>query len=165
MTNDDAKVEKIDPSLLIRLGRFVVNWAYLEDFLGDLFAAVVSADPGNLRVVTQNVSSATLTEWIRTTIRFRPTPEESAAELEKLLNEIDELRAERNSLVHGLWGTAEGHSTIALIQTVRIGRREPGRDWAVTTADLDALVDETQNLTFRLVAFLRTHEFPRARES
>jgi hypothetical protein len=162
MADDNDPTLPIDPALLLRLGRFVVYWAVLEDLVGDLFAATVSADPGNLRVVTQNVSSATLTEWIKTTIRFRPTPEPSLADVEQLTNEIDDLRAERNALVHGLWGTAEGHPSVALIQTIRIGRRTPGRDWAVTAADLDACIHECLQLTSRLRVFLDAHGFPAA---
>lgn len=149
----------VDPALLARLGTLIVRWSLIEQLLCDLFAATISAPPGPLQIVTQSTSAATVTEWIRTAINVRPTPPETKAEIEDILNDIDEARAERNALVHGLWGTDKSPPGTAMVQTVRLGREPPIRDRLVTAADLDVLVDETLALRQRLFAFLRRHGF------
>ena len=53
--------------------------------------------------------------------------------LEETLTEINELRAERNALIHGVWATTTEPGT-ALVQTVRLQRRQVVQGELVTTA-------------------------------
>lgn len=134
----------------------------LDSVIADLFAAAVSANRGNLLIVTQNVSAATLTDWTRTMVRFRQTPPEAAEFLETIFKEIDTLRPERNALVHGLWGTDRSPEGTVMVQTIRIGRSEPVRDRLVTAAELDALIHDTVTIRQALDAFCREHCNPHA---
>ena len=110
-------------------------------------------------IVTSNVSQSTLGDWIKALIQFRPTPPNLAAEILDALNQVDELRAERNVLVHGLWGT-NCPPGAALVQTTRIERSEIIRDRVVTTADLDEFIDLALSVQARLLAILRAQGYP-----
>ncbi len=125
--------------------------------VADLFVATIKSDIGDLMVVTQNVSANTISAWIRTTIEFRNTPPEVANEIREILNEYDELRAERNSLIHGLWGTDKSGPGTVMVQTVRLNRNTPIVDRLITTADLDDLIGVTLNLYSQLLALMKAH--------
>ena len=127
MSTDQYPTRQIDPQILECLGEFVVVWSLLENVVADLFVATISSDIGNLLVVTKNVSASTISGWVRTMIGVRVTPQETADELRELLNEYDVLRAERNALIHGLWGTNKSGPGTVMVQTMRIGRRPPHR--------------------------------------
>ncbi len=166
MPTNRAGTPQIDPAFFERLGRLIVHWAYVERLIGDLFTATLTAagarqpiDPGSLLVVTQGVSQATLTDWTRTMIEARYTPPDEADELCGVLKEADELRAERNVLAHGLWGTDKSPPGTAMVQTTRLERRDMIRDRLITTADLDDLIERTVSLRNRLGAWLSSHGF------
>lgn len=158
MSIENVPTRQIDPPILERLGKFVVHWSLLEALVSDLFVATISSEIGNLLVVTQSVSASTISGWIRTQISFRQTPPDVDEEIRSILGEYDELRAERNSLVHGLWGTDKSNSGTATVQTVRLDRRVPVVDRLVTATDLDDLVDTTLRIYQRLLAFMDAHK-------
>lgn len=105
-------------------------------------------------VVTGAMSQSTISDWIRALIETQQTPYEMAKEINEVLSEVDYLRSERNILVHGLWG-ATGPEYSALVQTSRLGRKEIIRDRVVTASDLDSLIDDSSEITRRLLALLR----------
>lgn len=170
MPSDDQETRQIEAELLERLGRVVIGWARVERLVADLFSATLiksdagqPVDPGSLIIVTQNVSLATLTAWIRTMIEVRQTPDETALEIREMLNEVDELRAERNALVHGLWGTDKSLPGTVMVQTTRLERREMIRDELVTAKDLDHLDNGILRVTKALIQFLSVHSLPHTR--
>ena len=160
MPGGDPPTRQIDPPILERLGEFVVVWSLLESMVADLFVATIKSDIGNLMVVTQGVSANTISGWIRTSIEFRYTPPDEARQIREILDEYDKLRAERNALIHGLWGTDKSGPGTALVQTVRLGRRTPIVDRLITVSDLDDLIDVTLGLYAKLLAFMRAHGLP-----
>ena len=170
MPTDAVKMPQIDPALLERLGCLVVWWAFVETLVADLFVATLTRgnatqpiDPGTLAIVTKNVSQATLTDWIRTMIDVRYTPANEAKKIRDLLNEVDELRAERNALVHGLWGNDRSPPGTAMVQTIRLERREMIHDLLITPTDLDVLIERTLDVIHQLLAFLIRHDLPHKR--
>lgn len=154
MSEIEQKSRPIDPEILQQLGQFVVFWGLLESIIADLFVATVSADIGNLLVVTKSVSASTISGWIRTTIEFRHTPIEERAELTEMLNEYDLLRGERNALIHGLWGTDKSGPGTVMVQTTRLDRAIPVVDTLITARDLSDLVDATLSLYSRVRTFM-----------
>lgn len=145
---------KIEPELLQKLGLFIVRWPLVETCISDLFVLLTRGDPGAMIVVTGAMSQSTISDWIRALIETQQTPYEMAKEINEVLSEVDYLRSERNILVHGLWG-ATGPEYSALVQTSRLGRKEIIRDRVVTASDLDSLIDDSSEITRRLLALLR----------
>ena len=147
---------EIEPELLQRLGLLVTRWAFVEQCVSDLFILLTKGDPGAMPIVTANVSNRSVVEWTRTLldIRYHTDEWQLDREAREALQDVDELRNERNALVHGLWGT-EGPPGSACVQTVRLDRKEIIRDVVVTAADLDDLIDDILSVTERLLSILK----------
>ena len=102
-----------------------------------------------MHIVTQNVSGATITDWLRTLCDIRFTHEASRKALKELLRIIDETRSERNALVHGIWHPGPIPQT-ALVNSLRLDRRELMKDELVTIADLDELIHRIDTIVAEL---------------
>lgn len=157
MTEPESPTRHIDPEILQGLGEFVVVWGLLEGLVQDLFVATVEGKIGPMMVVTSTISASTISNWIRTTIGFRPTPAPLELEIREILNEYDELRGERNALIHGLWGTDRSGPGTVLVQTLRLDRKPPVRGQLVTAADLVELIQLTLSLSDRFRKLLDRH--------
>ncbi len=131
---------EIEPEFHERLGRIITNWAVIDSLQTEFLAHLLQADPGSMYIMTQNVSAKTVTGWIRTMTPIHLSDQESQQRIADLLNKIDEMRADRNALVHGLWSTESTAGTV-LVQTVRWERAEIVKGEIWTLADLDELVD------------------------
>lgn len=126
---------KVEPEILAKLGEIVAEWGYVEMMVGELVAFLVSADPALMYIITNNFSASTLSDWARTLLRVRSMPDDPPKEVTDILAEADELRAERNALVHGLWSPhTKGAATV---QTLKWERAEVIKVEVVTLADLD----------------------------
>ena len=146
---------EIEPELLQQLGLVIVRWSLIEAWVNDLFVAMTEADAASMIVVTTNVSQSSITGWIRTLLDVRQTPPDLAEEIRDVLNEVDEIRNERNAFVHGLWFTT-GPSNSAIVQSTRLERREMVQDVVVTEADLRDMVSRIVHLSGRLREILIT---------
>ena len=135
--------QKLDPIMLERLGLVVIQWAQIEAHIAALLSWLLRADPGGMFLVTSSVSSSTQTGWVRTLVADTLSGDGKANVL-SLLDEVDELRAERNGLVHGVWNGGSQPQT-AEVDTVRIDRAEILKTELVTVADLDDLSVRLQN--------------------
>lgn len=133
------ETREIEPELLQRLGLLIVRFSLIENWVSDLFVKMVEGERGSMYVVTENVSQSTITGWIRTLLYSSNTHPDEVKEICDVLNDIDELRAERNALVHGMWITS-GPNHSAIVQTVRLERKAPVQETVVTAADLDDLI-------------------------
>jgi hypothetical protein len=120
-----------------RFGGIVILWAYVEQWLGGILGHLLESNPALFHVVTNGVSNSTVVDWLRTLIRAHEYPDEPPREIMDLLTTVDELRAERNALVHGLWKFGEPGT--ALVQTIKLERSEIIKHEIVTLADLDEL--------------------------
>jgi hypothetical protein len=123
--------------LMERLGGIVIVFSHLEQWLNELLSFLLEANPALMHTITTNVSSATVTDWIRTLLRVRHHPDEPPADIMELLVTIDGLRGERNALVHGLWTFDEPGT--ALVQTIKLDRSPVINQLIVTLADLHEL--------------------------
>lgn len=132
--------DPIDNILLHLFARVVYHWGYVEHLQTEWLAHLIQANKGFAYVITKGISGATVTDWIRTVSKVRYASENQEA-LTELLARIDNTRAERNALVHGLWHRGPEHAT-AMIQTVRWQRAELIKDELVTEGDLSHLLEE-----------------------
>lgn len=133
--------DDLDPPLLQALGKIVYHWAYVEMLEGAFLAHLLNADQGLTHVVTQNVSGATLTDWLRTLVQIRFKDDETRARISDLLSRIDTARGERNAFVHGLWTQGDDRS-LAEVTTIKWDRAEVMRHEVVSANDLDGFVEE-----------------------
>ncbi len=142
----------ISPSLLQTLGRIITRWAYVEMILGEFLAALLRADRGALHVITANVSSATIEDWLRTLIPIRFAEAATQVRLNAILNEVAELRAERNALVHGQWQPGPEPNT-AKVQSVNLARSEIVLTRLVTASDLQELAERISEILEEIQIF------------
>ncbi len=112
-------------------------------------------------VITQSVSGATITDWLRTIIPFRFENDAAQRDLRELLSEIDKLRYERNRLIHGQWAIGPEPKT-AIVQTVNLARNEIVLSNLVTASDLDDLRDRIQHALNKLIIVREKLGFPTA---
>lgn len=155
--DDELEARQIEPVFFEKLGRFITRWALIETGLVELLTACLQSEPGMTLLLSQQVSASTLTQWVRTMSQLGNNPKEAVAELEKILDDINVLRTERNALVHGLWVTnASGPGTV-IVHTLRLHKTTPTRERLITPAELDALIQQTLELHHRLNNFLVAH--------
>lgn len=143
---------QVDGPVLEAFGRFVTAWAFIDRMITSAFTNMIRAERGLAFVVTQNVMASTVQGWLRTTTNFAfgsDTPE--VLELNAVLAHVDDIRAERNALIHGLWQRGPEANT-ALVQTVRLERREVLKEELITLADVQELYVDTIHLTNALSA-------------
>ena len=143
-----SETRQIEPELLERLGLVVVRWALIEQYLSQLFMKLAECHEVYGQVITTNVSQNSISGWIRTLLDIQRIPEALENEISELLADIDEMRIERNSLVHGIWGTM-GPADSVIVQTVRLDRAAIIHAIVVTSADLDDLIERVCGLYAR----------------
>jgi hypothetical protein len=135
-----ADPRDVSPQLIAGLGMIVSQWAYVEAYEGEFLSFLTDADPGAMYTITQSVSGATLTDWLRVLSQVRFSNSNMVDNLSKLFTKIDETRADRNAFVHGLWKAGPENGT-AIVQTIRWDRREVIRQELVTVADLNEIIE------------------------
>lgn len=131
----------IDPGSDIyqRIGKVAIEWAWIEILLGEMLSHFCRADPGAMYVITQTVSAATITSWLRTLTQIQVHDGDSAKVISDLLNDVDDARSERNTIVHGIWWAADDPG-FAWVQTARWEREEVTRSELWSIGDLDATI-------------------------
>ena len=142
-----------DVALLAGLGGIVMLFSRVEGWLNEYLAHLLQAKSALMHAVTVNVSNATITDWIRVLLRVKHHPGEPPDEIMQLLTTVDELRSERNTLVHGMW--TFGEPGTAVVQTIRLDRSPVIRQLLVTIADLEELsgaITEATNALSKLGA-------------
>ena len=124
----------IDDALLIRLGRVVVLWGYVEMLLSRLLAHLCGAERGPLLSVAADLGGEALIKNCSRLLRLKLGPELQPP-AQELLADADGLRREVEMLVHGLWdrGASPG---AAILAAPHPARREILRHVAITEAEL-----------------------------
>jgi hypothetical protein len=150
---------EIHADLLSALGRICIGWSYVEALQGHFLAWLLQAEPGRAFVITQNVSSSTVTDWIRTLLQVPQIRRTGIGDLSELLSAISNTRGERNRLVHGVWSPGPEPVT-AEIQTVRWDRSEIVQTELVTVADLNDLLHRVEDIMRELLSLGRRLGFP-----
>jgi hypothetical protein len=153
----------VDPELTQRLGQIVIHWAILESWISALLATVVQADPGSMLLITNNMSTATQTRWIRGLLARRQSDPLKDERLTALLNRSEELRGRRNELVHGLWDTTGCEPQTAKVQTINLERSQPIRLRTIGTKELDELMAQIDDWIADYIKLGRELAFPRKR--
>lgn len=151
----------VDPELTSRLGQIVIRWASLEGWISMMLATFVKADLGGMMVVTVNTSVSTQTNWIRALLSLHIHKQPDLARVCALLNRADDLRIERNELVHGLWEITNCEAGTALVHTVSLTRQEVVKVRLVTRTDLDELLVETNDWIADYVELGKALGFPK----
>ncbi len=159
----DLSPTVIDSELTERLGQIVIRWSGLEAWLSHLLAHLVNADQGGMAVVTTNVASSTQMQWILTLLSIHAPKQPELQEVIDLVKRADELRGDRNALVHGIWDATGCEPKTCLVHTVKWERNEVIREWMVTPADLDELVSEINEWIADFMEVGKKFGFPRRR--
>ncbi len=134
----------IDPELLQRLGKVITLCASVESWVSMLLGTLLNADLGASSYLTNSVSDALQIKCIRALLGVHAHKEPATKDVVDLLDRADEMRSERNELVHGLWHTKGCAPKTALINTTNLDRAEIIRDRLVTVSDLDQLIEDIE---------------------
>ena len=152
---------QIEPEILQKLGLFVVRWSGFERLIGDLLCKLLDAERGAGFVITESAQVRTQTEWCSALMRLHDMPEALRNEWADLSALIENLRRERNALIHGLWGTDRSPPNTVMVQTMNLQGKEYITDRLITPGDLDDLIDDTQAAQRRLMTFIGSFSFRR----
>lgn len=152
---------QIEPELTSRLGQLAINWAVIEDWLRHLLAAQIGADAGALSVVTKDMGAANIIQILLTAISIHEPDNPELKDIRELVQYADELRSERNELVHGIWDPTNCQPGTSLVQNSNWKKAEIIRERLVTTAELDQLLIDCQTWLDRYVELGRLFGFPR----
>jgi hypothetical protein len=136
--------EPVDPELLIRLGKVVILGAQVESWLSMLLGTLMGADLGGSSIVTNTLSISAQIKCIRGLLGVHAHKEPATKDVSGLLDRADEIRQERNELIHGLWNAQGCELKTALVNTTNLDRAEIIRDRLVTVPDLDELIAEIE---------------------
>ncbi len=150
----------IASELAWRLGQIVMRWSAVEGCLSHLLATLVNADPVALSVMTDGMTNSTQAQSIRTLLYVQLHDEVGIGEILDHLTKADDLRADRNALVHGLWDTTGCQTGTCQVHSFKCGRFT---SWLVTTAELDELIGHINKWTAEFIALGQRFGFPRRR--
>jgi hypothetical protein len=153
---------KINPELTQRLGQIAINWAVIEAWLGHMLGTLIDADLGGANVLTSEMGAATVIKAIKNVIAINEPKDPALSAVREVIEEADELRAERNIFVHGIWEVGPEAGT-ALVETTGWQRPEIIRSRLVTTTDLDNLLADFDNFLLRFIELGILFGFPRKR--
>jgi hypothetical protein len=153
----------VDDEICLRIGRVVTRWTVLEKSISLLLGTALLTDQSAMSVVTSGVSISTQTKWIRTLLNSHEHEAEQNKPVLELLNRVDDLRQERNELVHGMWDPSGCEPGTSQVTTTNLDRTEIMRTRLVTTQDLDDLCHEIDMWIEEYVALGRKLNFPRNR--
>jgi hypothetical protein len=134
----------IDPELLWRLGKIVTLWASVESWIAMLLGTLMNADLGASSYLTNNVSNALQIKCVRALLSVHARKEPATKDVVDLLDRADEIRTERNELLHGIWDATDCEPKTALINSANLDRAEIIRDRLVTVPDLDRLIQDIE---------------------
>jgi hypothetical protein len=144
-------------------GRIVARWTVVEKFISLLLGTILFADQAALSVVANSIAVSTQSKWIRVLLNSIGHEGEQNEPVLALLTRADDLRQERNELVHGMWDSSGCEPGTCLVETVNLDRPEVIRTRLVTTHDLDDLFDDINGWISDYVALGRKLGFPRQR--
>ena len=146
--------------LASRLGQIVMRWSAVEGCLAQLLATLLNADPVALSVITDGVTNAAQAQSIRTLLYAQLHKQAGIGELLDHLTRADDLRADRNALVHGLWDATGCQNGSCHVHSFKAGRFA---SWLVTSAELDELIGHINQWTVEFIALGQKLGFPRRR--
>lgn len=154
---------EVDPELSSQLGQIIIRWSALEYFISMLLATFLNADQGGMMVITNSVPVSVQSKWLRALMASHEHEADQNRRVTELLSRADELRAERNEIVHGIWDTTNCQPKTALVETVNLDRAEIIKSRLVTLQDLNELLADISRWIDDYVTLGRELGFPRHR--
>jgi hypothetical protein len=159
----DFGIPDVDPELAAPLGQIIVRWSTLEYLVSMLLGTFLSADQAGMIVITNNIAVSVQSKWIRALMSAHEHEAQHNERVVDLLTRANDLRADRNEYVHGIWTTVDCEPKTALVQTVNLDRSEIIKTRLVTSQDLNELVIDINDWINDYVALGRELGFPRHR--
>jgi hypothetical protein len=159
----DLSPAVVDSELTQRLGQIVIRWATLENMMSLLIATLVAGDPGGVAVMTDGAGASTQIQWINTLLSILEPKNPELGEISALIKRAEEMRTDRNALIHGLWNPDGCEGGTCLVATFNWKHSEVVREWLITTADLQELVDGINEWIADYIALGKKLGFPRKR--
>ena len=143
--------EPVSSEIHQRIGAVSAEWSWVEILLGEMLSFFVKADPGAMYVITNDVNGKTLVSWLRTLSDIKAKDADTLKVFKDLLNEVDDLRATRNTIVHGAW-QGHGDPSVASVNTFRWSRSDVSRTEVWSVHDLDEFIGDITAAQRRLGA-------------
>jgi hypothetical protein len=157
-----TKFSNIDPKFTSRLGQVAINWAVIENWLGHLLGTLIDADLGGASILTNEMGASTVIKAINIILDINEPEQPELKAVRELIKEADELRLDRNELVHSIWETTPDPDACS-IDIIGWQRAEIVRSRIVTTTDLDQLLADLDHWMEEFVVLGRRFSFPRKR--
>jgi hypothetical protein len=154
----------VPAELCLRLGQIVTRWTMVEKMVSLLLGTTLLADQAALSVLSNSISISTQSKWIKVLLSNPGTDQAHSNLVIDLLSRADDLRQERNELVHGVWDSTSCEPQTSLVETINIDRTEIIRSRLVTAHDLDDLLRDIDIWLDDYVALGRELNFPRQRD-
>lgn len=154
-------VASVNDALCVRMGRIVTRWTTVEKLISYLLGTVLNARQGGMSIITSSVSTSTQSKWIRALLGAHEHEAIHNVRVTDLLTRADDLRQERNELVHGMWDPTKCETGTSLVETINLERAEIIRSRLVTTHDLDDLFGEIDAWIADYVTLGKELGFPR----
>jgi hypothetical protein len=114
-------------------------------------------------VVANSIATSTQSKWLRALMASHEYEALHNSRVINLLDRLDELRSERNELIHGQWDTTNTEPKTALVQTVNLDRAEIIKSRLVTLKDLRDLLSDINAWIDDYIVLGRELGFPRHR--
>lgn len=153
----------VDPDLCLRLGQIVTKWTIMEKLISWLLGTCMLADLAAVSVVANSASVSTQMKWIRALMSAHEHERDQNDRVAALLRRAEDIRQDRNELVHGTWNSENCDPGTCLVEIVNLDRPEIIRSRLVTTHDLDDLCSEIDGWIEDYVTLAREIGFPRHR--
>jgi hypothetical protein len=102
------------------IGRIVVVWAKLEGMLNDLIWAIQGKEMADGRSETERMQIRDLIKTLRSLVKDILIPEgmfDESAQTTALLDQIEDIKNQRNLIVHGMWGEIRGIAAVGSLRT------------------------------------------------
>ncbi len=148
----------VDGALTSRLGQIVIRWSAAEACLSHLLANLANTDPIALSALTEGMTQATLAQAIKKLLFAQLNRQVGIGEIIDHLTKADDLRADRNALVDGLWDTTGCEKGTCQVHSFKSGR---SASWLVTAAELDELIQHINAWTIEFITLGQKFGFPR----
>jgi hypothetical protein len=159
----DISPTVIEPVLAQQLGQIVTRWSSLEDLLSHLIATLVNGDPAPVSILTGTAGCATQIQWIQTLISIHEHKDPELSKIGALVKRAEEMRTDRNALIHGLWNPVGCESGTCLVATFNWKHSEIIKEWLITTTELEELLDDINVWIGDYIELGKKMGFPRRR--
>lgn len=156
-------VSSVSDDLCLRVGRIATKWPVIEKLTSLLLGTCLMADQAAVSVIANAIASSTQAKWIRALLSAREHEAVQNKRVSELLLRFDDIRAERNELIHGIWDQDERNLGVAMVETTNLERNEIIRSRLVTAHDLDDLLGDIDEWIRDYVSLGREIGFPRQR--